>query len=143
MSSLENLSVPHPRGCPFPRDIQSCKTIIKELDQKIQNGVKKKTRSRNGFEELQQKRANYLSFISPFRCLQAEVLRTIVYSALHNGVDILALTHICGRLRDIVIKIAPLWSHLNLPSTQSFGFFFGPRQEDALEVGSIYNRGTS
>ncbi|PVG01808.1 hypothetical protein CPB86DRAFT_812084 [Serendipita vermifera] len=134
MVNVENLPCPHPRECPSISDIQSSKAIINKLEHKIQLLHKKGSKRYIRIQDLYVKRANYLSYISPFRRLPAELLSEIVYFSLSNGVDLSTLTQICGRLRDVVIDMAVLWSHIHL-STPYHYHNSTSRLQDVLETG--------
>jgi hypothetical protein len=133
MVNVKNLPSPHPRECPSLSDIQLSRAIIKNLERKIQLLQKKGNKRYIRIQDLYVKRANYLSYIAPFRRLPVEILSEIVYFSLSNSVELLTLTQICGRLRDVIINMALLWSHIHLSSTHLY-HNSTPKPQDILEV---------
>src|ERR1043165_5626046 len=110
MNSL-SLSIPHPRDCPSTSDIQLCKAAIEELDQRIQRLKSSRRPNLSRIEEYERNKRNHLSYISPFRCLPVEILNEIFGLSLWNDANIVALSQVCCRFREIILDMASLWSH--------------------------------
>jgi hypothetical protein len=116
MSNLLDLSFPHPRDCPSFSDIQLCKAIIQDFDRTIERLRSNRRPNLTRIRELGEKRANYLSYIAPFRRLPAEVLGEIFYFSVKiYAKNIWVLCRVCGRFRDIILEMGGIWSRIRFP----------------------------
>jgi hypothetical protein len=122
---LANLPFPHPRELPTGDDIRHSKTIIEQLDKKIEDIEQTIGRLQVQLQEVQQKRTNYASYISPLRRLPTEILSEIVTICLDDGRDILTVAGICGRLREVALGMTAIWSEITLCSIGTRGKYYG------------------
>jgi hypothetical protein len=114
MIDLANLPFPQLKQLPTGDDIRHSKSIIEQLDQNIVDLERNIKRLRAQLQEAQQKRAAYVSYVSPFRRLPTEVLSEIIILYLQSGGDITVITGICSRLREVALGMAGIWSHIAL-----------------------------
>jgi hypothetical protein len=114
MTDLMNLPFPHPRELPTGDDVRHSKVIIKQLDQNIEDLEQNIGRLQEQIREIQRKKANYISYISPLTRLPIGVLSEIISICLESGVDVTIMSAICGRLREAVLGMAGLWTHILL-----------------------------
>jgi hypothetical protein len=112
-SSLD-LSFPHPRHQPTRAEVLSCKTRIHVLEKCIEDLQNDNNQPKDRLCALQLRRRNYVSYISPLRCLPEEIIRKIVYLCLHKYVQLVTVMHICGTFRDNVINMSTLWSRIEV-----------------------------
>jgi hypothetical protein len=110
ISDLANLPFPHPRQFPTMSEIQCSRSIIETLDQDIEDLEQKIGRLQRRLQEVQQQRANYASYISPLRRLPTEILSKIVSLCINYGEDIIKMTRICTRLREVVHGMPGIWN---------------------------------
>jgi hypothetical protein len=111
-----DLPYPHPRHCPTVEETQYSKSSIEILDSAISDLKERLNPLLERLQFLRRKRQNHASYISPFRCLPVEILSQIVHYSLHNGVDMMTLTQVCGRFRSVVVGMSTLWNNIRLPS---------------------------
>jgi hypothetical protein len=123
MTDWENLPYPHPRQLPNEDDIRYGKTVIGQLDRSIEDIKQNIRRLQTQLQEVQQKRANHLSYLAPLRCLPTEILSEIVTIYLEDGEDILAVAGICSRLREVVLGMTAVWSHITLRRQGHYGSY--------------------
>jgi hypothetical protein len=109
-----DLSFPHPRHQPTRAEVFSCKNRIKVLEQCIEDLKNDKNQSKDQLCTLKLCRRNYVSYISPLRCLPEEIISRIVYFCLHKYVQLVTIMHICGTFRDTVINMSTLWSRIEV-----------------------------
>jgi hypothetical protein len=114
MIDLMNLPFPHPRQLPSEDDIGRSKSIIEQLDRNIEDMEQDIRQLQTRIQEVQQKRTNYASYISPLRRLPAEILGEIIEICLQSGVHITVIAGICSRLREAVLGMAGIWSHISI-----------------------------
>jgi hypothetical protein len=100
-----NLPYPHPRQLPTEDEIRHTKLVMEQLDRSI--------------EDLQRKKANYASYVAPFRRLPTEILREIINICIDDGVDITVMAGICSRIRDVALGMTGIWSDIKLRSIDS------------------------
>ncbi|PVG01739.1 hypothetical protein CPB86DRAFT_870821 [Serendipita vermifera] len=108
------LSIPHPRHRASVEEIRHAKSIIMHLGTTIENLEVKIKDMNSVLHQLQQKKANYKSYIAPFRQLPDEVLREIVLHCLHLRIPLRTLLHVCGPLRDVILGMTSVWSDISL-----------------------------
>jgi hypothetical protein len=94
--------------------------MIEQLDRKIEDLEQDMSQLRARIEELQQQRANYVSYISPLRRLPTEILSEIVIICVQNHVDLTVIAAICSRLREVVLGMSRLWSHIEIPKVEPY-----------------------
>jgi hypothetical protein len=111
---VANLPFPHPRQLPTGDEIRHSKSIIEDLDRNIEDLEQDIRRLQTRLHEVQRKRANYASYISPLRRLPTEILGEIVSFCIHNSVDITVVASICGRLREVALGMSRIWSNISL-----------------------------
>jgi hypothetical protein len=116
---LANLPFPHPRQLPTADNIQQSKLIIEHLDRNIEYLEHNIRQFQAQLREVRQKRANYVSYVSPLRRLPTGILRKIVYICLEDGEEITVMAGICSRLREVVIGMTRIWSHITLRTALS------------------------
>jgi hypothetical protein len=109
MANNTPLPFPHPRDCPTRAEILLHKEAIKSLDEDISEVRKEVAELLARLQQLQQKKANYSSYISPLRSLPTDILREIVYTCFWSGIDLMTLAQICGTLRNVVVGMPSLW----------------------------------
>ncbi|PVG01771.1 hypothetical protein CPB86DRAFT_57866 [Serendipita vermifera] len=114
MTDLANLPFPHPRQFPTKDDIQHTNSIIEGLDRKIKGLESDISKLQTQLQQIQQKRVNYASYISPLRRLPTELLSTIVGIYLKQGGEITKIASVCSRLREVVLGMAGIWSNISL-----------------------------
>ncbi|PVF94869.1 hypothetical protein CPB86DRAFT_625990 [Serendipita vermifera] len=114
MATTAELPFPHPRKLPNNVEVRECKAAISVLDQNIEDIRMQMQKLEKQLEDLDQKRANYLSYISPFRWLPVEILGEIADICLYNGTNITTLTSIHSTLRNAIIGMQSLWRHVRL-----------------------------
>jgi hypothetical protein len=95
------------RQPPTEDDIRHSKSIIERLDRDIRQ-------LQTQLQEVQQKRANHPSYISPLRRLPTEILNEILKICLEDGENVLKIAGICSRLRDVVLGMTGIWSNITL-----------------------------
>jgi hypothetical protein len=100
-----DLPYAHPRQLPNEDDIRRTRSIIEQIDRSI--------------EDLQRKKAPYVSYIAPFRRLPTEILSEIISISIEDGADILVMAGICSRLREVVLGMAEIWGTIKLHSIDS------------------------
>jgi hypothetical protein len=115
-SHSRELPYPHPRHCPTVEETQYSKSSIQILDNAISDLEDRLNPLLERLRFLRRKRQNHASYISPFRCLPVEILSQIVHYSLHNGVDMMTLTQVCGRFRSVVVGMSTVWNNIRLPS---------------------------
>ncbi|CAG8700103.1 4243_t:CDS:2, partial [Acaulospora colombiana] len=111
---LASLPFPHPRQFPSEDDIRQTKLIIGQLDRKIEdleNDIKK---LQTQLQQVQRKRTNYASYISPLRRLPTELLSMIIKIYLKEFGEITTIASVCSRLREVVLGMAGFWSNISL-----------------------------
>jgi hypothetical protein len=101
-------------GLPTEEDIRQSKLIIKQLDQNLEDSMQKIRQLQTQIQEVRRTRASYVSYLSSLRRLPEEVLREIITLCINSGVDVTVMAAICGRLREVVLGMASLWSKLSL-----------------------------
>ncbi|PVF95807.1 hypothetical protein CPB86DRAFT_561914 [Serendipita vermifera] len=112
--SSRSLLDPHPRHRPTQAEILSSEYEIQRLDGEIGHLTTQIEQLQAQLARLQHERDNHASFISPLRCLPAEILTEIVHLCLVNGVSHEILMKICGTIRDIVIGTPVFWKTLRI-----------------------------
>jgi hypothetical protein len=122
---LANLPFPHPRELPTGNDIRHSKKIIEQLDRKIEDLEQTIGRLQVQLQEVQRKRTNYASYISPLRRLPTEILSEIITIYVEDGEDILDVAGICSRLREVVLGMTAIWSDIKLRSFDTTGVYYG------------------
>jgi hypothetical protein len=137
---LANLPFPHPRELPTGDDIRHSKTIIEQLDKKIEDIEQTIGRLQVQLQEVQQKRTNYASYISPLRRLPTEILSEIVTICLDDGRDILTVAGICGRLREVALGMTAVRSWRGGPSRVEGTFGRSPTPRRSYWQGSTWKR---
>ncbi|PVF91258.1 hypothetical protein CPB86DRAFT_366257 [Serendipita vermifera] len=97
------ISTPHPRRWPTDEEIKQCWSVAEGLDAEI-NKIKRTILSlQDQVEALEkEKKTNYLSFVSPIRCLSSELIIKICLACVEAGVSPQILNQICGRFSEIV-----------------------------------------
>ncbi|PVF95795.1 hypothetical protein CPB86DRAFT_561761 [Serendipita vermifera] len=103
---------PHPRHWLTVDEILFCKERINALNIEIAYGSKRGTRTT--WILLLRDRDNYMSYISPIRCLPVEILTEIFRICIENGVSRQTMTRICGTFREIVIGMSTIWRTIRL-----------------------------
>ncbi|CAG8753258.1 1597_t:CDS:2, partial [Acaulospora colombiana] len=145
MADLVDLPLPHPHRPPTAEEVRFSKARIESLGQEIDDLELKitKFRDRGWIQDLQQqldqgaaagtldskiekiqaevhelerKRANYISYVSPIRRLPTEILSQIIDLCLKDREDITKLAAICGRFRDVTLGMTRIWSNISLQS---------------------------
>jgi hypothetical protein len=114
MIDLANLPLPHPRQLPSGDDIRRSKSIIEQLDRNIEDLEQDIRQLQTRLQEVQHKRTNYASYISPLRRLPAEILSDIILKCLQNDMDITVMASISSRLREVALGMAGIWSNISL-----------------------------
>jgi hypothetical protein len=114
MVDLINLSLPHLRQLPNREDIQHSKSIIDQLDRTIEDLEQNIKQLQTQIQEAQQKRAKYVSYISPLRRLPTEILSEIINICVGDGVDVTIMASICSRLREVILGMAGIWNNISL-----------------------------
>jgi hypothetical protein len=117
---LKTSQLPHPRQLPSEDGVRQAKSTIRQLDQNIEDLERSMTQLRRRIEELQQQRANYVSYISPLRRLPTEILSEIIMICVQKHVDLTVIAAICSRLRDVVLGMSRLWSHIEIPKVEPY-----------------------
>ncbi|PVG01733.1 hypothetical protein CPB86DRAFT_57392 [Serendipita vermifera] len=108
------LPTPHPRRRASMDEIWSSKGVIKELEGAIENLEARIQKMNFELQQLQQRKANYESYIAPFRQLPDEILREIVDQCLRSNISLRTLLYVCGSLRDIILGMSSVWSNISL-----------------------------
>ncbi|PVF94872.1 hypothetical protein CPB86DRAFT_876103 [Serendipita vermifera] len=120
MESILDLPFPHSRKLPSNTEVRQCKAAISVLDQGIEEIRMQVQKLEKQIEDLDRKRANYASYISPFRRLPVEILSEIFTLCLHNGTRISTLTSIHGGLRGVILGMPLLWRRIHLEDESPF-----------------------
>jgi hypothetical protein len=128
MASVVDLPFPHPRNYPDSTEIRRCKEIIAKIDEKIISIELGTEECREQLKDLNRRRANYISYIAPFRRVPAEILSEIGLLCLENQEHITTVTSIHGLLRDAMIGMSSLWRQIRLfaydPESPQRAFFY-------------------
>jgi predicted RNase H-like nuclease (RuvC/YqgF family) len=128
MSAITDLTTPqfpHPRELPTGDDVRQAKSVIEQIDRNIEDLEQKIRRLRKRKRDLQQKRANYVSYISPLRRLPTEILSEIISISFKNDVDITVMAGICSRLREVVLGTPGFWTDVFLCRFNNKYAFYG------------------
>ncbi|PVG01796.1 hypothetical protein CPB86DRAFT_58198 [Serendipita vermifera] len=107
MNASFDLPIPHPRSCPTADEVLLYKGRITSINEQIDE-------TQNQVLELERKRSNYASYISPLRCLPTEILGQIIHLCLNHGVDLATLIQICGTVRDVAIRMTKIWNRIRV-----------------------------
>jgi hypothetical protein len=126
-----NIPYPHPRQLPTEDDIRHSKSIIKKLDHDIRQ-------LQTQLQEVQQKRANHLSYISPLRRLPTEILNEILRICLEDGGNVLEIAGICSRLREVVLGMTGIWSNITLYQAHP-DYPYDPQYWPSIDVSCCLN----
>jgi hypothetical protein len=105
---------PHPRRLPTDDEVKHCKVFVEGLDVETDKIKMDISRLQKQLDALEEKRINYLSFISPIRCLPPELISDICLACVKAGMSPMTLNQVCGRFREIVNNTSELWSHICL-----------------------------
>jgi hypothetical protein len=116
MIDLFNLPMPHPRHAPSTTEIQTCKSVVDDLERSIKRIRDEINRLELQIKPLQQRRDNYLSYIAPLRRLPPEILSMIIMLCLKDDVDLSVLNQSCGTIRDAVLETTTIWRSIRLLS---------------------------
>jgi hypothetical protein len=119
VTDLANLPFPHPRELPTGDDVRHSKAIIEQLDRSIEDLEQSIICLQRQLQEVRQKRANYVSYISPLRRLPTEILSEIIGMRIDDGEDTLTIAGICSRLREVALGMTAIWSNITLRPTRS------------------------
>jgi hypothetical protein len=119
MASVADLPFPHPRNYPNSAEARRCKEIIAKIDKKITSIELGTEERREQLEDLSRRRANYISYIAPFRRVPAEILSEIGLLCLKNQDPLTTVTSIHGLLRDAMIGMSSLWRRIRLSAYDS------------------------
>lgn len=136
---MATLPVPHPKRLPTHAETRLAQSAIEELDKGIGRLRAKVKELQKKIRGLQHKKANHVSFISPFRRIPAEVLAEIALMCLHTGDSLTKLTQINSNFRDAVIGTASIWRHVRITSGGRFEYnlfdgSIGCETKEQLEV---------
>jgi hypothetical protein len=103
---------PHPRRIATPDEVQENKRQIQALDDQINAMIRATDGSAQELLQLQQERANRLSFIAPYRRLPTEILSEIAWHCVHKGIKPSDLNQIDAAMRYAVNGFRALWSRI-------------------------------
>jgi hypothetical protein len=123
VTDVANLPLSH-RQLPTADDVRQSKTIIEHLDQSIEDLEQSIRRLQEQLHEVRRKRANYVSYISLLRRLPTEILCKIISIFVSDGGDIIKISAICNRLREVAVGMAQIWSNITLRSIDSQGMYW-------------------
>jgi len=105
-------TAPHPRRCPYPAEIEEARRKTEELDLQIANITNQINELTKIQLSLERERSNYQSFIAPFNRMPTEIICEIARHAVRQSTSPLALSRICGHMRDAVMGFKALWNHI-------------------------------
>jgi hypothetical protein len=123
VTDVANLPLP-PRQLPTADDVRQSKEIIEQLNQSIEDLEQSIRRLQEQLQEVRRKRANYVSYISPLRQLPTEILCKIISICVNDGGDIIKISAICNRLREVALGMAQIWSNITLGSVNLQGTYW-------------------
>jgi uncharacterized small protein (DUF1192 family) len=118
-TNLTNLPSPKPSQISIMEEDSPSKTIIDELDQEIAVLKSEVSKLQAKLHDLELKRANYAYQISPLRRIPTEILSEVIRLCLCGGEDILKIASVCGRLREVALGMATVWSKITLQTIES------------------------
>ncbi|PVG01788.1 hypothetical protein CPB86DRAFT_58133 [Serendipita vermifera] len=133
-----DLPFPHPRYHPARDEVLSSRKRIKNLDHdiaKLQNEINIPLYQ---LQFLQRGRRNHASYISPLRCLPADIIREIFSICLDVKVKLATLMQICGTFRDIVTGMSTIWRRIHLARKGRYKYTISDRLSLVLgRAGSV------
>jgi hypothetical protein len=105
---------PHPRRIATPAEVRENKRQIQALDDQIKEITGTNERPTQEILQLQQERANRLSFIAPYRRLPTEVLAEIARYCVREGMKPSKLNQVDTAMRYAVNGFKAFWSSIFL-----------------------------
>ncbi|PVF94878.1 hypothetical protein CPB86DRAFT_788659 [Serendipita vermifera] len=108
------LPFPHPRQIPTEAEVRLARSILEELEQSITSIESNIQELQAQLLSLRQQRANYVSYISPFRRIPPEILAEIALICFHSGESLTKLTQINSTFRDAVTGTGSIWRRICL-----------------------------
>jgi hypothetical protein len=109
-----DLPSPHPRRRPSPDEVLTSKNEIKNLENNINIIERRIMNLQEELQNLRRKKENHESFIAPLKRLPAELVGAIIETCIHDEISINTLSQICGSVRDIVVGMPSIWSHIRI-----------------------------
>jgi hypothetical protein len=129
-----DLPSPHPRRRPSPEEILTSKNEIKTLENSIDILERRIMSLQEELQSIRRKKENHESFIAPLKRLPAELVGAIIETCIHDEISIFTLSQICGSVRDIVVGMPSIWSHIRI--VPRYRPFFG--YERRQWVGTVF-----
>jgi uncharacterized small protein (DUF1192 family) len=116
-SDLANMPLPEPSHLSTATENLPIKLSIEELDEEIEVLKSEVNKLQAKIYDLERKRASYAYQISPLRRIPTEILSEIIHLCLCDGEDIIKIASVCGRLREVALGMATVWSKITLQTT--------------------------
>jgi hypothetical protein len=129
-----DLPSPYPRRRPSPEEILTSKNEIKILENSIDILERRITSLQEELQNLRRKKKNHESFIAPLKRLPVELIGAIIETCIRDEISITTLSQICGSVRDIVVGMPSVWSHIRI--VPRYRPFF--RYERRQWVGTVF-----
>jgi hypothetical protein len=107
MTNWRELSHLDARLAPSTEEILCRQSVLDQINQEIASLERK-------IEDIQRRKAIYMSYTAPFRCLPTEILSEIATIYLEDYGNITTITQICSRMRDIVFGMVAVWRRIRL-----------------------------
>jgi hypothetical protein len=117
-TNLASLPLPEPSQLSTVKETLSGKTTLDKLDQEIEALKSEVSKLQARIHDLQQQRTSYAYQYSPLRRVPAEILSEIIQLSLHDGEDIIKISGICCRLREVALGMTTVWSKVTLQTTK-------------------------
>ncbi|KAG8761077.1 hypothetical protein FRC14_007858 [Serendipita sp. 396] len=105
---------PHPRRLPSLEETRQSKDHVSHLDTEIEELTSQICALQLRVAQLEQERAQRISFIAPFRRLPEEILARIAELCIESGGSPTVLNRVCSSLRTAVNGMKELWGTIHI-----------------------------